>query len=111
MVSRTGTGYSESSTTCSITFSFAPLLLFPLAEFDFDNGTYGGCVQDSNDYSNVNMNKVTTSFQSKSWLTKDSSKQPSVKKSSDGKTIYWNPWGSDYNFNKSGAIYYFLGIG
>ena len=112
MKSRTGTGSASSSSPCSLTVSFAPTIVYGMC---YKKDSYYYSSMDT--FSNVPgrgmaiLADVTTSFVAKEWMTSDS-ENCYVKKSSDGKTIYWYGSGSypERALNYNGSVYYFLAI-
>lgn len=120
--SRTGTGTCGSANPTSITFSFAPQIVFYVCSKD--GSKLSAAIADKATYtktiSALGTAMLTTSYQSGVGLGTDfteSGTQLYAKKSSDGKTIYWYSSNSnagnaiDAQLNKSGVVYYFVGIG
>lgn len=107
--SRTGTGSSSSSSPASITFDFAPSIIIPL---EYKTDSSGGYINlyYSNYWTILRTDNLTTSFAQTGWGHCNSiARSLRVKKSSDGKTIYWYLWDQE-NFNESGYVYYFIGM-
>lgn len=108
MKSRAGAGKTgnNASNACSVTFAFAPTAIFiigVLSDTDFSifgSGYYGALISSlTTSYTNRRMMSFGTSFKSY------------VKKSSDGKTVYWYNESANTNpYDTSGAIYYFLAL-
>ena len=109
--SRAGTGSASSSSPASIMFGFAPSIIIPI---DYYSNYHGGYIylNLSNDQPILRTDQLTTSYDKRGWgETSYNNYSVYVKKSSDGKTIYWYPNTSDYNyFNYSGYTYYFIGM-
>ena len=121
----TGNGTSrQSSNPASLTFDFAPTVILFVGYTDNKDGsrfqdaikfsTYMGSAA----YPGADMTKLTTSYLYCDMMTasmNSSSVKIMVKKSSDGKTIYWyantNTDSGNVTLNYSGYTYYFLAIG
>ena len=112
MKSRAGTGSSSESSPCSLTFDFAPSILTLLGIVQAVSRGYGflypGACAPGADFS-----KLTTTFSSHLMMSYTSSSGGinGVKKSSDGKTIYWYGTDPTTTLNYSGNTYYFIAIG
>ena len=116
-VSRAGTGSDSSSNPCSITFSYAPSVVFCLGYTD--SSGFWGC-----DYSNFGSSPgivtsiISTTFSNMKCFSYYSSQSEGrssnyVRKSSDSKTIYWYHSFQDAacsQMNESGKTFYFIGF-
>ena len=99
-----------------MTFSFAPTFIAIIGYYQPASGSSNPARFTLN-FSNFTrygayMSQVTTSFESRYMMSQYDFSKPYVKKSSDGKTIYWYLSSSDsanYICNASGCVYYFLG--
>lgn len=119
MISRAGTGsLGTSSSPISITFSFAPTVVIPM-EIAVTSSNCSGYIDlnRSNETPILKANSLSTSFAVNSgWKSGNSPYYGKyIKKSSDGKTIYWYASNAEagtasYMFNSSSYTYYFLGI-
>ena len=113
--SRVGNGLKGSeaseSNACSITFNFAPSIVYPFGNM---SGKSIYLIYRNYSYA-VIMDSLSTSYTQAYWYSyRDSYNY--MKKSSDGKTLYWycnDPYVSlnaESFANGDGATYYFLGI-
>ena len=119
MKTRTGTGSASSSSPANITFDFAPTFVYGMVVCYTQSNKYWCADIDSSAsgftrYKGLRVDHVTTSFTVIRW-TSSASNNPDVyiKKSSDGKTIYWYLWGTasdnqGWIFNAADSEYVFL---
>lgn len=111
MVTRAGTGSSSSDNPCSLTFNFAPEYIYYCFSIETNAiGTGGPNVSAATStILGATMSIISTSYDKIPMMTKSSSTQPYVKKSSDGKTIHWylaNSSDQNYIYNTNAYIIY-----
>lgn len=113
-----GTGTYGSSNPNSLTFSFAPKMVFMLK---YEPTTGGAATYLFGRKADANQNYVyfvpmyllTEAFAANSGFTHYYSQSDYAKRSADGKTLYWYNGGdtAGYQLNSSGNRYYYLAIG
>lgn len=100
------------SNPANITFDFDPDFIYVIG-IGYRSSSY--IVSNSYPYTFIPMADVTTSYINKIWMTGTSSNKSYVKRSSDGKTLYWYATYDPDNtfsryYNENGTVYYFCGI-
>lgn len=114
IVSYVGTGASEASNPCSLTFDF-PVRAIICLDSKYSDYFTGNLVHESNTgYIKFTMivDALTTSYTEGAGFGNASDKLYG-KRSADSKTVYWyvnSAYPEDQN-NASGRTYYYLGIG
>ena len=110
---RAGTGSSPSSSSpCSLSFDFSPTFIVCLGRYSSSYFEGPAITADSyfTSYHNGSpFSNLTTSFVSRGSMSAGSGSN--VKKSSDGKTIYWYGNNAETSLNVSGYTYCFLAMG
>lgn len=113
VASYTGTGTFGVNNPSSITFGFAPKMVFAICQIRmtdnkgyqfFGEARYIGCAVMISD-------ALSTSFSSSQGFIHGTNTGNHGKKSSDGKTFYWYAEEEDKQLNYPGYDYYFLAIG
>ena len=104
-----GTGTYGDENPCSLTFEFAPKLVWIVGYLN-NGGQYHFSESSSHHY-HVFCGEIPTTYTSGCGLGSESSSYG--KRSADGKTIYWYTTGSDASlqFNRTGYVYYYIAIG
>lgn len=104
-----GTGTYGDENPCSLTFEFAPKLVWIVGYLN-NGGQYHFSESSSHHY-HVFCGEIPTTYTSGCGLGSESSSYG--KRSADRKTIYWYTTGSDASlqFNRTGYVYYYIAIG
>lgn len=104
-----GTGTYGDENPCSLTFEFAPKLVWIVGYLN--NGGQYHFSESSSYHYHVFCGEIPTTYTSGCGLGSESSSYG--KRSADGKTIYWYTTGSDASlqFNRTGYVYYYIAIG